>query len=91
MDAMNTATPKPPDFPALLRRLRERGWTQMQLAVKAGVSQATISELSSGKIPDPRHSLARTIEWLDAVGEPPPKKKQRKQRKRAQSQPQPQA
>lgn len=75
---MNTTTLPETDFPARLKRLSARGWTQMQLAARAGVSQATISELATGKIPDPRHSLARTIEWLDDTGALPPPKERKK-------------
>jgi transcriptional regulator with XRE-family HTH domain len=72
-----------------LKRLRtEAGLTQMELAVKAGVSISAVSQIEQGAIPDPRvstlHAIARALAVpLDALApdEPPPEPPRRGRRK----------
>jgi transcriptional regulator with XRE-family HTH domain len=63
-----------------LKQLRaDAGLTQMQLAVKAGLSLSVVSQIEQGSIPDPRvstlHALAKALGApLDALApddEPP--------------------
>lgn len=55
----------------LLADLKSRGWTQVQIAARVGVSQSTISELSRGEVKDPSYGLGRALEDLHASGELP--------------------
>jgi transcriptional regulator with XRE-family HTH domain len=54
----------------LRRKRREKGWTQEQLAVKAGTNQAVIQKIENGKSLRPRkiNEIARVLEvnpaWL---------------------------
>ena len=77
-----------------LKQLRaDAGLTQMQLAVKAGLSMSVISSIEQGSIPDPRvstlHALAKALGVpLDALApddeppaEPEPPKPTRKPKK----------
>jgi transcriptional regulator with XRE-family HTH domain len=50
----------------LLKRLKDRGWTQTQIADHVGATQSTISELSQGKAKEPRYSVASALIALDA-------------------------
>lgn len=53
-----------------VRELRnKRGWTQQQLAERAGVRRATISELESGRVPE-RVKLATLEKIARALGVP---------------------
>ena len=52
------------------RKRREKGWTQEQLAIKAGTNQAVIQKIENGKSLRPRkiNEIARVLEvnpaWL---------------------------
>jgi transcriptional regulator with XRE-family HTH domain len=52
---------------AALKTIREaRGWTQMELASRLGVSQGTVAQLETGRRPDPQFStIARWAEGLE--------------------------
>ncbi len=50
----------------LLARLKDRGWTQVQIAAHVRATQSTISELGSGKAKEPRYSVATALIALDA-------------------------
>lgn len=54
------------DWTELLKRLKDRGWTQTQIADHVGAAQSTISELSNGKAKEPRYSVAAALIALDA-------------------------
>lgn len=60
------------DWTALMARLKDRGWTQVALAQRLGVSQSTLSDLHRGDVKDPRYSLAARLIDLDATAEVAP-------------------
>jgi DNA-binding XRE family transcriptional regulator len=62
------------DWPALIKRLGERGWLQTQIAERVGARQSTISELGNGNIGEPRYTLAAALIALDQSRESPPQK-----------------
>lgn len=60
------------NWPALLKRLKKRGWLQTQIAEHLGTSQSYISDLSRGDIADPRYTIAAALLAMDAARLMPP-------------------
>ena len=64
----------------LLQKRRERGWTQQELAVHAGVSQGLIARIERGNVRDPAASIIRrlanalgvTADWLIGMNDDDP-------------------
>ena len=59
------------NWQALLTELRDRGWTQQEIAERVGASQAAISDLKSGKTTNPAYTLGRALELLHQSGAAP--------------------
>jgi transcriptional regulator with XRE-family HTH domain len=60
------------DWKEVIAELRDRGWTQQQIAQHVGSSQASVSDLSNGKTLNPTYALGKGIEELHKSGELPP-------------------
>lgn len=60
------------DWKQMIAELRGRGWTQQQIALHVGSSQASVSDLGSGKTLNPTYALGKGIEDLHRSGEMPP-------------------
>ena len=52
------------NWPALISALQNAGWSQPQIAAKCGCSQATISDIATGRTKDPRYSIGAAIRNL---------------------------
>ena len=61
------------DWKQLLGDLRDRGWTQQQIAERVGASQAAISDLNSGKTTNPNYAVGRALDELRSSKEKPPR------------------
>lgn len=61
------------DWKQLLGDLRNRGWTQQQIAERVGASQAAISDLNSGKTTNPNYAIGRALEELRSSEDAPPR------------------
>jgi transcriptional regulator with XRE-family HTH domain len=48
----------------LLKTLTERGMTQQQIATECGCSQASISDLATGKTKNPTYQIGATLQTL---------------------------
>ena len=63
---MNDLARTPRQIGAIFQRARKkRGWTQMQLAERAGLRQATISMIESGEKPAKLESILAVLAALD--------------------------
>jgi predicted XRE-type DNA-binding protein len=60
------------DWKQMLADLKQRGWTQKQIAELVGASQPSISDLASGKTVDPAHSIGKALEALHESKAPAP-------------------
>lgn len=49
------------DWQTLISELTRNGVTQTVMAIRAGCSQSTISEIFKGKIKDPAYSIGRAL------------------------------
>jgi transcriptional regulator with XRE-family HTH domain len=63
------------DWPALIERLRLRGWTQGRIASEVGVKQSTISDLARTNRGDPAYFIGRALKDLDKSGRSAPSEK----------------
>lgn len=50
----------------LIGKLKEAGYTQPELARECGCAQSTISDLATGRLEDPRTSIADALRALAA-------------------------
>lgn len=55
------------DWPTVIKRLTDNGWTQTQLAERCSCAQSTISDLANDKIKTPSYAIGKELEVL--VGE----------------------
>lgn len=62
------------DWPSIIKRLQDRGWTQAQIADQCGCKQPTISDLANDKTRSPSYMLGKELERLDSEGVEPPTK-----------------
>lgn len=63
---MNTLARTPRQIGSILQRARKRrGWTQADLAIRAGIRQATISLIESGNTAAKLKTLLATLAALD--------------------------
>jgi transcriptional regulator with XRE-family HTH domain len=57
-----TASRKRPDLGRRLKQLREaKGLTQVELAIKAGLSPSNVAQIEQGQRPDPRVSTVAAL------------------------------
>jgi transcriptional regulator with XRE-family HTH domain len=63
------------DWPALIERLRLRGWTQSRIASAVGVKQSTVSDLARTDRGDPAYFIGRALKDLDESGRSAPSEK----------------
>jgi len=59
------------DWKNLIAELRQRGWTQKLLADEIGISQSSVSDLSTGTTQSPAYSVGRALELLHGSGRLP--------------------
>lgn len=52
------------DWPTVIKRLTESGWTQTQLAERCNCAQSTISDLANDKIKTPSYAIGKELEVL---------------------------
>jgi predicted transcriptional regulator len=60
------------DWPALIRDLASRGWTQSQIGERVGVSQSVISDLLTGTIKAPKFAHGSALVALRRSRAKPP-------------------
>lgn len=66
IDGMNELARTPRQIGTIIQRARKkRSWTQMQLAERAGLRQATISVIESGEKPAKLESILAVLAALD--------------------------
>lgn len=66
LDGMSDLARTPRQIGTIIQRVRKkRDWTQMQLAERAGLRQATISMIESGKKPAKLESILAVLAALD--------------------------
>lgn len=56
------------NWQTILKDLKDRGWTQAQLAEHIGVVQSAISDLSRGAAEDPKFSTGSALKELHESG-----------------------
>ena len=61
-----------------LTRLRDAGFTQMQIAMMCGITQATVSSIWRGDTKDPAYSIGRRLEAMADQFAPAKRKATRK-------------
>lgn len=59
------------DWKKVVSDLMARGWRQVELAQLAGCKQATISELRSGAVKEPRYGVGRALMAIHESGVKP--------------------
>jgi predicted transcriptional regulator len=51
----------PPQLQTLLKEMKDRGFTQSEIAVAIGVSQATVSAMRNGKVIAPKWAVVQRL------------------------------
>lgn len=57
------------NWQTILTKLRERGLTQQDVAFYCGCSQASVSELAIGRVPEPKYKTGVALDKLSKLSD----------------------